>query len=95
MLKIPIVSLFQSLHKTKIRFYYTPPVPEEKDKLFAEERKYDFISLQEFKKIQEREFNKTRELIKIQESNIKEINNQLTNQKKVIKKYMTIYKICN
>jgi hypothetical protein len=86
MLKRPIVSLFQSLHKTKIRFYYTPPVPEENNKLFVKEPKYDFISLQEFKKIQEREFNKTRELIKIQESNIKEVNEQLTYQKKVIEK---------
>jgi hypothetical protein len=84
MLKRPIVSLFQTFHKTKIRFYYTPLTPEEKEKLFVKERKYDFISLQEFGKIQEREFKKTQELIKKQESNIKEVNEQLTNQKKVI-----------
>ena len=85
MLKRPIVSLFQSLRKKDIRFYYTPPTPEENYKLLGE-RKYDFKSLQEFGKIQEREFKKTQELIKLQESNIKEFNNQLTHQKKVIEK---------
>jgi hypothetical protein len=86
MLTRPIVSLFRRLHKKDIRFYYTPPTPEEKDKLFVKERKYDFISLQESGKIQEREFKKTQELIKQQESNIKEFNNQLTHQKKIIEK---------
>jgi len=85
MLKRHIVSLFQSLRKKDIRFYYTPPTPEENYKLLGE-RKYDFISLQEFQKIQGQEFKKTQELIKKQESNIKEVNEQLTNQKKVIEK---------
>ena len=86
MLKRPIVSLFQTLHKTKIRFYYTPLTPEEKDKLFVKERKYDFKSLQEFGKIQEQEFKKMQDITKIQEKEFKELIKQVTYQKNIIEK---------
>jgi CRISPR/Cas system CSM-associated protein Csm4 (group 5 of RAMP superfamily) len=85
MLTRPIVSLFRSLRKKNIRFYYTPPTPEENYKLLGE-RKYDFKSLQEFGKIQEQEFKKMQDITKIQEKEFKELIKQVTYQKNIIEK---------
>ena len=84
MLKRTFVSLYHSLNGKNIRFYYTPPIPEEHDKHLLKDKNYHFISLQEFKQIQEQEFKKTQRLIEIQESNIKDINNKLTKQTRLI-----------
>lgn len=86
MLKRPIVSLFSSLKSKGKRFYWVPTKSEEYNKLSLIKDKYNipndiFISLQE--------------LLEIQETKIKELNNQLTNQQKVIEKIYNIVEHIN
>jgi len=77
MLKRQFVSIFHSLKSKGKRYYWVPPNSEEYNKISLSKQKNDnsqdiFINL--------------KKLIDIQESKIKELNNQLTNQQKVIEK---------
>jgi uncharacterized coiled-coil protein SlyX len=81
MLKRPLVSLFHSLKSKGKRYYWVPPNPEDINKLSLINQKYE-IKASETKDV----FTSLQELIETQEYNIKELNNQLTNQKKVIEK---------
>jgi hypothetical protein len=73
MLKRPIVSLFHLLRSKGKRYYWVPPNPEDINKLSLIKRKYEIPK-------------DVLELMETQESLIKDLNNQLTNQKKVIEK---------
>ena len=73
MLKRPLVSLFYSLKSKGIRYYWVPPNPEDLNKLSLIKQKYEIPK-------------DILELMEEQQSNIKDLNNQLTNQKKVIEK---------
>jgi hypothetical protein len=77
MLKRPVVSLFHSLKSKGKRYYWVPPKPEDINKLSLIKQKYE---------IPKEIFTSLQELMETQESNIKDLNNQLTNQKKVIEK---------
>jgi uncharacterized coiled-coil protein SlyX len=81
MLKRPVVSLFHSLKSKGKRYYWVPPNPEDLNKLSLIKQKYD-IKASETKDV----FTSLQELMEIQESNIKDLTDQLTNQKKVIEK---------
>jgi tagatose-1,6-bisphosphate aldolase non-catalytic subunit AgaZ/GatZ len=73
MLKRPVVSLFHSLKSKGMRYYWVPPNPEDLNKLSLIKQKYEIPK-------------DILELMETQESNIKDLNTQLTNQKKVIEK---------
>ena len=73
MLKRPVVSLFHSLKSKGKKYYWVPPKPEDINKLSLIKQKYEIPK-------------DVLELMETQESNIKELNNQLTNHKKVIEK---------
>ena len=90
MLKRPVVSLFHSLKSKGMRYYWVPPNPDDINKISLLKQKYD-IKASETKDI----FTSLQELIETQESNIKELNNQLTNQKKLLKKYIKLHEIEN
>jgi hypothetical protein len=77
MLKRPVVSLFHSLKSKGMRYYWVPPNPEDLNKLSLIKQKYE---------IPKDVFTSLQELMETQESNIKDLNTQLTNQKKVIEK---------
>jgi hypothetical protein len=77
MLKRHVVSLFHSLKSKGMRYYWVPPNPEDLNKLSLIKQKYE---------IPKDIFTSLQELMETQESNIKDLNNQLTNQKKVIEK---------
>jgi|688.fasta_scaffold652436_2 uncharacterized coiled-coil protein SlyX len=81
MLKRPVVSLFHSLKSKGMRYYWVPPNPDDINKISLLKQKYD-IKASETKDI----FTSLQELIETQESNIKDLNTQLTNQEKVIQK---------
>jgi uncharacterized coiled-coil protein SlyX len=91
MLKRPVVSLFHSLKSKGMRYYWVPPNPDDINKHSLLKQKYD-IKASETKDI----FTSLQELIETQESNIKDLNTQLTNQKKVIEKiYDKLHEIEN
>ncbi len=73
---MPVVSLFHSLKSKGKIYYWVPPKPEDINKLYLNKQKYD-IKASETKDT----FTSLQELIETQESNIKDLNNQLTNQK--------------
>lgn len=73
MLKRPIVSLFYSLKPKGKRYYWVPTNPDELNKLSLIKQKYDIPK-------------DILELMEEQEKNIKNLNDQLTIQKKVIEK---------
>jgi len=77
MLKRPVVSLFYSLKSKGIRYYCVPPNPDDLNKLSLIKQKHE---------IPKDIFTSLQELMEEQQSNIKNLNNQLTNQKKVIEK---------
>ncbi len=77
MLKRPIVSLFHSLKSKGKRYYCVPTKPVELDNISSIKQKYE---------IPKDVFTSLQELMEEQQTNIKDLNNQLTNQKKVIEK---------
>lgn len=70
------VSLFHSLNNKGKRYYWTPINSSEYNKNYLIEQKCNISQ----------EFKKTQELIKIQESSIKKIDDKLSNQERVIEK---------
>jgi len=90
MLKRPIVSLFHSLKSNRKRYYWVPPDSPEYNKLFSIKEKYNILN-NNFTTLQE--FNKMQNIIKLQETNIILLNNELTNQKKVIEEIYNGVKI--
>lgn len=73
MLKRPFVSLFYSLKLKNKRYYWVPPNLDENNKIYLIKQKYDIPK-------------ELLDIIEFQEKNIKDLNRQLTNQKKVIEK---------
>lgn len=83
MLKRPVVSLFHFLNTKGKRYYWTPPNPDELNKLSVIKQKYD-IPKDIFEHMED------------QEKNLKQLTTELTNQKKVIEKiYNTLEYINN
>lgn len=81
MLKRSFVSLFHSLKSKGKRFYWVPP-EEEYNKISLIKHKYDIPK-------------EILDLIETQELHIKDLNKQLTNQKKVIEKIYNIVEHIN
>jgi hypothetical protein len=80
MLKRPVVSLFHSLKSKNYRYCWIQPKNINIDKNSLDTHKYNV-------KVENKEIM---DFLKLQEIQLKEINDQLTNQKKYLKIYILI-----